>query len=138
MSNDQKADRAVGDALEHVRTAAQELHQAMSNTLAKRASATKADIENLLKQAKAADEAARSAMRTQQGAIKQKVTEAIEKLDTAQKHAAESLKSSGETFHASLTRALADVRGSVQKISEAVAAQRSERAAKQTPAKKAS
>ena len=134
----EKAHTTAGDALEHVRTVTQELHRAISDTLAKRSSATKAELDKLINQVKAADEAARSAMQTQQGTIKQQLTEAAERLDAARKHANEGLKSSGEAFHLSLTKALADVRASAQKMSEAVAARRSEHAAKQAPAKKAS
>jgi hypothetical protein len=73
-----------------------------------------------------------------QAAIKQQLTQAIEKLDSAHKHAADSLKSSGEAFLASLSNALADARAAVQNTSEAIAARRSEQAAKQAPAKQAS
>ena len=46
-------------------------------------------------------------------------------LEATQKHVAESLKSSGQSFQTSVQKALADARASAQKISEAVAAKRS-------------
>lgn len=86
-------------------------------------------------------------MTTRHEVVKWRLTEAIEKLEAAQKHASESLKSSGEAVRASapaietavlgtaeLLLALSDARASAKKISEAVAAWR----AKQVPAKHAS
>jgi len=128
-----KPDAAVRDALDHVRTATQELHRAISETLAKRANATKAEVEGVIRKAKDAADSAKSTMRarqeTAQGAVKQQLTQAIDKLEAVEKHASESLKSSGDAFHASLAKALADARASVQNVSEAVAARRSEKAA---------
>ena len=51
-------DPKVKDALDHVRTAAQELHGAMSDAAAKRAGATKADLEAFAQKAKAVTESA--------------------------------------------------------------------------------
>jgi ElaB/YqjD/DUF883 family membrane-anchored ribosome-binding protein len=130
------------DALDHVRTAAQELHQAISETLAKGTTATKAQVESVIKKAKDAAESAKSVMNARhelaQAAIKQQLAQAIDKLDSAQKHAGDSLKSSGEAFQASLSKALADARVAVQNTSEAIAARRSEQAVKQAPVKRAS
>lgn len=133
---------AVGDALNGLRTATQELHRAISDTLAKRTSATKAEVESVIKKAKDAAESAKSAMNSRQetahAAIKQHLTQTFEKLDSAQKHAAEGLKSSGEAFQASLSKALADARAAVQNTSEAIAARRSEQVKQQEPVKRAS
>jgi len=46
-------------------------------------------------------------------------------LEAVQKHATEALKSSGQTFENSIRQTLADARASVQKVSEALAANRS-------------
>ena len=133
---------AMSNALDHVRTATQELHRAISDTLAKRANATKAEVESVIKKAKDAADTAKSAMNARQEgaqtAIKQQLTQVIEKLDSAHKHAADSLKTSGEAFHASLSKALADARAAVQNTSEAIAARRSEQAGKNAPVKRAS
>lgn len=135
----EKPGAAARDALDHARVATQELHQTISGMLAKRAA--KAEVEGAIKKAKEAAEATRSAMRERQGAaqeaIKQRLTEAVNKLEASEKHVAESLKGSGEAVHANLGKALADARASVQNISEAVAARRSQ-AAKQASVKKAS
>ena len=123
----EKPGTSRGDGLDRIRTATQELHQAISDTLTKHANASKAEVESLVEQAKAAADSARSTMRAQHGAAtKRQLTQAIDMLEAAEKHAAESLKSSGEAFHASLSKALADARISVQRISEAVAERRSE------------
>ena len=135
----EKTAAAVRDALGHARVATQELHQAISGILAKGARATKAEVEGVIQKAKAAaDSAMRARQEVHQEAIKKQLSEAIDKLQAAEKHATESLRNSGEAFHASLGKALADARASVQKISEAVAARRSEQAAKRAPVKKAS
>ncbi len=137
----QKPD-AVSDALNHVRTATQELHRAISDSLAKRTTATKAEVEGVIKKAKDAAESAKSAMNarqeTAQAAVKQQLAQAIERLDSAHKHVADSIKSSGEALQASLSKALADTRAAVQNTSEAIAARRSEQAGKQTPVQRAS
>lgn len=145
MAKDQakdKSETALGDALNRVRAGTQELHQAISDTLAKRTSATKAEVEGLIEKAKGAADGARLALgikhEAEHGLVKQQLTEAVGLLETVQKDAAQSLKSSGEAFHASLTKALADARASAQKISEAIAARRSARAAKHAPGKHAS
>jgi prophage DNA circulation protein len=136
-----KLETALGDALDQVRAGAQELHRAISDTLAKRASATKGEVEGLVEKAKEAAEAARSALAVkheEHALVKQPLTDAVKLLEAAQKQTAESLKSSGEAFHASLAKALADTRASAQRISEAVAARRSARAAKHSSVKHAS
>lgn len=140
----EKPETAVQDTLEEVRTAVQELHKAISSTLAKRGNATKAEVEGVIKKAKDATESAKSAMSSRHEAAKQQLAEVVAKLEAAQGHAAESLKSSGEAVRKAgpaigaaalgatgLIMALAVVRDSAQKISEAIAARRSEHAAKQ-------
>jgi len=138
----EKSEAAVRDALDHARTATQELHQTISRTLAKRASTSKAEVEGAIRKAKEAAESTRSAVGARQGTaqdeVKKQLMAAVGKLDAAEKHAAESFKSSGDAFHTALGKALADARSSVQDISEAVAAHRSEQAAKHAPVKQAS
>lgn len=137
-----KEEKSVRDALDHARAVTQELHQAISGALAKRAGATKAEVEGAIQKAKAAAELARLAMRAQHGAAqeatKKRLTEAVGKLEAAEKHTAESLKSSGEAFRTSLSKALADARASLQNMSEAIAAQRAEQATKHHAVKRAS
>ena len=120
-----KDDTNVKDALDHVRAAAQELHGAISDAAAKRGGATKADLEAFAQKAKAVTESAKGSLSTQNEAAKKHLSEAVSKLEATQKHVAEGLKSSGQTFQTSINHALADARASVQKVSEAVAAKRS-------------
>jgi len=120
-------------ALDNIRTATQELHRAISGAIAKRTNATKAEVEGVIQKAKEAADSAKSTMRARQesaqSAVKQQLTNAIDNLQAAEKHASESLKNSGEAFHTSLAKALAGARASVQNVSEAVAARRAEKAA---------
>ncbi len=53
------------------------------------------------------------------------LADGVTHLEATQKHVAESLKSSGQSFQTSVQKALAEARASAQKISEAVAAKRS-------------
>lgn len=144
MANEQVVQKpdAVSDAFNQVRNATQELHRAISDTLAKRTSATKADVEAVIKKAKDAADSARAAVNAHhdaaQAAVKQHLTQTLEKLDAVQQHAIESLKSSGEALQSSLSRALADARSAMQNTTEAIAARRPEQAAKQAPVKHAS
>lgn len=137
----EKPATAVHDTLDHARIAIQELHQTISGMLANRASTRKAEVEGAIQKAKTAAAATKSAMGAQHGAaqeaIKQRLTEAVGKLEASEKHMTESLKGSGGAFDVALSKALADARTSVQNVSEAIAAQRSKQAAKH-PSKKAS
>lgn len=128
-----KPETAVRDAVDHVRAATQELHQAISDTMAKRGSATKAEIESFIQKAKAASDLARSAVHTQGEAAKQHLTQTVTKLEATREDATEileAIKKSGQVFRASLAKALADARASVQSASEAVAARRSQNVTK--------
>ena len=121
----EKMETNVKDALDHVRAATQELHGAISDAVAKRGGATKADLEAFGQKAKAVTESAKGSISTQQEAAKKYLTEAVTHLEATQKHVDESLKSSGQAFQTSVQKALADARASAQKVSEAVAAKRS-------------
>jgi hypothetical protein len=120
-----KMDTSIKDSLDHVRAATQELHGAISDAMAKRDGATKADLEAFAQKAKAAAESAKGSLGTQHDAAKKHLSEAVTYLEATQKHVAESLKSSGQAFQTSVQKVLADVRASAQKVSEAVAAKRS-------------
>jgi hypothetical protein len=115
----------VKDALDHVRTAMQELHGAIQDKAAKREGATKADLEAFALKAKAAAESLKGSIGAQNQAIKKHVSEAVSHIETTQKDIAEALKSSGEKVQTSVRKAAADTRASLQKVSEAIAAKRS-------------
>jgi len=119
------ADPKVKDALNQVRAAAQELHGAISDAAAKRGGAVKADLEAVPQKAKVIMESIRSSLGAQEEATKKHLKEALTNLETAQKHATESVKSTGQAFQASVRKTLADARASVEQISEAVAEKRS-------------
>jgi len=121
----EKIDSKIKDALDNVRASAQQLHGALSDAAAKRGGATKADLEAFANKAKAVTESAKASISAQQDVTKKHLTEAVTALEAAQKHAAEGLKSAGQSFQTSIKQAIADARASVQKVSEAVAAKRS-------------
>ena len=125
-----KMDTNVKDALDHVRATTQELHGAISDAVAKRGGATKADLEALAQKAKAVTESAKGSISTQHDAAKKHLADAVTHLEATEKHVGESLKSSGQAFQTSIQKALADARASAQKVSEAVAAKRSAISAK--------
>jgi len=127
-----KMDINIKDALDHVRASTQELHKTISDAVAKREGATKADLEAFAQKAKSVAESAKSSISTQNEAVKKHLADAVTHLEATQKHAAESLKSSGKAFHNSIKQAVTDARASVEKISEAVAAKRSAES-KKTP-----
>ena len=118
-------DTKVKDALDHVRTAAQELHGAISDAAAKRGGAVKADLQAIPQKVQAVTDSLKTSMGAQNEAAKKALSEAATYLEATQKHASESLKSSGQTFQTSVRQALADARAAVQKVNEAIAAKRS-------------
>jgi hypothetical protein len=120
-----KMDTNIKDSLDHLRAATQELHGAISDAVAKRGGATKADLEAFAQKAKAAAETAKGSLSAQQDAAKKHLADAITHLEATQQHITDSLKSSGQAFQTSVQKALADARASALKISEAVAAKRS-------------
>jgi len=115
----------IKGALDHIRAAAQELHGALSDAAAKSGGAVKHDLEGIPQKAKAVAESVRSSMGAQNATAKKHLTEAITNLEATQKHAAESLKSSGQAFETAVRQAVSDARAAVQRVSEAVAATRS-------------
>jgi ABC-type transporter Mla subunit MlaD len=119
------ADPNVKDALGHIRTAAQELHGAISDAMTKRGGATKADLESFGQKIKTLTDSAKTSISTQNTAVKKHMSDAVTQLEATQKKVADGLKASGDKVQTSVRQALTDARASVQKISEAVAAQRS-------------
>jgi hypothetical protein len=111
--------------LDQLRTAAQGLHAAISDAAAKQDGAAKAEIEAVGQKAKGVRESLKATMSVQDEATKKHLNAAAAALEAMQKHAAEAAKSSGQEFRASIRKILADARASAQKVSEAVAAQRS-------------
>jgi hypothetical protein len=118
-------DTQIKEALDHVRAAAQELHGAINAAAAKQAGATKADLDAFAQKTKSVAQSLKSSINIQQGAARKALTEAATKLETAEKHASEGLKASGQAFQNHLKEAVSDARASVDKINEAVAAARS-------------
>ncbi len=119
------ADPKVKDALNQVRAAAQHLHGAISDAASKRGGAMKADLETVPQKAKAIMESIKGSLGAQEEATRKHLKEAVTNLETAQKHAIEGVKSSGQAFQTSVRKTLADARASVATISEAVAEKRS-------------
>jgi hypothetical protein len=114
----------IKDALDHARTAAQELHAALSDAAAKHGGALRADIEAIPLMSKAIVESLKNSLGLQNESTRKSVAEAVTFLEATGTHAAEALRSSGEDAVNSIQRAIADARASAQKISEAVAEKR--------------
>jgi hypothetical protein len=117
-------DTKVKDAVDKARAAAQELHRAISDAAAKRGGAAKADLEGVPKMAKAAVESIKGCVAVQNDFAKKRLAEAVTYLEATGKHAADGVKSSGREFQTAVRQTIADARAAAQKVSEAVAAQR--------------
>ena len=117
-------DTQVKDAVDHVRSATQQLHKAISDAAAKRGGAVKADLQAVPQMAKAAADSIKGSMAAQNDAAKKRLAEAITYLDATGKHAADGVKSSGKEFQTAVRQTIADARAAAQKVSEAVAAKR--------------
>lgn len=115
----------IAKDITHVRTAAQDLHRALSDVAAKGADAMKADLETVGQKAKAATESVKATIGAENEATKKHLKDALEDFEALQKHTAEALKNSGEAFQASIRQTLADARAAAQSVSEAVATKRS-------------
>jgi len=114
----------VKDAIDEFRANAQDLFKKLSDAMAKRDGATKADLEALAKSAKVVADSARAAVISQSDAVKQCLTDSIASLEKARKDAEDGVKRSGQGFETALKQVLLDVRAAVAKASEAVAAKR--------------
>jgi ElaB/YqjD/DUF883 family membrane-anchored ribosome-binding protein len=119
------ADPKIKSAIDRVRAAAQDLHGAISDAMTKRGGATKADLESFGQKVKTITDSAKSTLNNQDAAVKKHMSDAVSQLEATQKRVNDGLKASGDKFQTSVRQALADAHASVQKISEAVAAQRS-------------
>jgi ABC-type transporter Mla subunit MlaD len=119
------ADPKIKNAIDNVRTAAQELHGAISDAMTKRGGATKADLQAFGQKIKTVTDSAKSTLSTQNATVKKNMTDAVTQLEATQKIVNDGMKATGEKLQTSVRQALQDARASVQKISEAVAAQRS-------------
>ena len=117
-------DTQVKDAVDQARTAAQELHKAISDAAAKRGGAAKADLEAVPLKAKAAIDSIKGSVAAQNEVAKKRLGEAVTYLEATRKHAAEGAKASGREFQTSVRQTISDARAAVQKVSEAVAAKR--------------
>lgn len=126
MANEKvtEADVKLRDALDQVRSNAQQLNKSMREALAARADATKSDIEGFVQKAKSTADAATAALRTQHAEAKKHLTTAIEKLRAVEKETSRSLKESGQAARAALDKAQVDARAAVGEVTEAVAALR--------------
>ena len=119
------ADPKIKNAIDNVRAAAQELHGAISDAMTKRGGATKADLQAFGQKIKTVTDSAKSTLNTQNATVKKQMTDAVTQLEATQKIVNDGMKATGDKLQTSVRQALQDARASVQKISEAVAAQRS-------------
>ena len=117
-------DTQVKDAVDQVRSATQQLHKTISDAAAKRGGAVKADLQAVPQMAKAAVDSIKGSMPAQNDAAKQRLAEAVTYLEATGKHAADGVKSSGKEFQTAVRQTIADARAAAQKVSEAVAANR--------------
>jgi flagellar biosynthesis/type III secretory pathway protein FliH len=93
--------------------------------MTKRGGATKADLEAFGQKVKTVTDSAKSTLNTQNATVKKQMTDAVTQLEATQKIVNDGMKATGDKLQTSVRQALQDARASVQKISEAVAAQRS-------------
>jgi hypothetical protein len=119
-----EADATLRDALNQVRSDAQQLNKSMHGALAARTDATKSDIEGFVQKAKSTADAATATLRTQNAEAKKHLTAAVEKLRAVEKETSRSLKESGQAARAALDKARVDARAAVGEVTEAVAALR--------------
>jgi hypothetical protein len=118
-------DTKVKDAVDQVRSATHQLHKAISDAAAKRGGAVTADLQAVPQMAKAAVDSIKGSMGAQNDAAKKRLAEAVTYLEATGKHAADGVKSSGKEFQTAVRQTIADARAAAQKVSEAVAANRS-------------
>jgi hypothetical protein len=119
-------DTEIKDAIDQVRSATQQLHKAISDAAAKRGGAVTADLEAVPQMAKAAVDSIRGSMAAQNEAARKRLAEAVTYLEATGKHAADGVRSSGKEFQTAVRQTIADARAAAQKVSEAVAATRTE------------
>jgi len=115
----------IKDALDHARTAAQELHGALSDAAAQRGAVVKIDLAALPLKARAIADSLGQSLDAQHAATRQTIGDAVTFLHATATHIGQSLNVTGQAAERSVERAVDDARAAVQKISEAVAAKRS-------------
>jgi exonuclease VII small subunit len=124
------AEAKVKDAIDNLRSAAQDLHKQISDAAAKRSGATKAEITALTEKAKNMVQSAKASIDTQKGNVAKHLTDAVSHLEATQANLSDSLKATGTSLDTSFKKGLAEARASVQKLSEAVAEKRAANSAK--------
>jgi exonuclease VII small subunit len=120
----------VKDAIEHLRSATQDLHKSISDAAAKRSGVTKADVAALAEKTKSVVRSAKATIDTQKGNVAKHLTDAVKHLEATQANLSDSLKAAGTTLDTSVKKGLMEARASAQKISEAVAEKRAANSAK--------
>ena len=118
------AEAKVKDAIDNLRSAAQDLHKEITEAVAKKSGTTKADITALTEKAKSVAQSAKASIDTQKGNVAKHLTDAVKHLEAIQANLNDSLKASGAALDTSVKKVLAEARASVQKVSEAVAEKR--------------
>lgn len=118
----------VKHALDHLRTAAQELHKTIDEAAAKHGAETKADLERFAQKAKAVADSIKGSMGAEQESAKKVFAEALTHLEAAQKqiadgqkHLVEGVKSHSKEFETAMHKALGEARASIDKINKAIA-----------------
>lgn len=120
----------VQDAIDSLRSAAQDLHRQITEAVAKRSDATKTDLAALAEKTKSVTQSAKASIDTQQGNVAKHLTDAVKHLEATQANLSDSLKATGTALDTSIKKVLAEARASVQKVSEAVAEKRAANSAK--------
>jgi exonuclease VII small subunit len=126
------AEAKVKDAIDNLRSAAQDLHKQITDAAARKSGATKADIAALTEKAKSLAKSAKASIDTQQGNVAKHLTDAVEHLEATQANLSDSLKATGTALDTSVKKVLAEARASVQELSEAVAEKRAANSAKKS------
>ncbi|HXB75874.1 MAG TPA: hypothetical protein VNX23_00460 [Bradyrhizobium sp.] len=126
------AEAKVKDAIDNLRSAAQDLHRQITDAAARKSGATKADLAALTEKAKSLAKSVKASIDTQQGNVAKHLTDAITHLEATQANLSDSLKATGADLDASVKKVLVEARASVQKLSEAVAEKRAANSAKKS------
>jgi exonuclease VII small subunit len=126
------AEAKVKDAIDNLRSAAQDLHRQITDAAAKKSGATKADLAALTEKAKSLAKSVKASIDIQQGNVAKHLTDAITHLEATQANLSDSLKATGADLDASVKKVLVEARASVQKLSEAVAEKRAANSAKKS------
>lgn len=126
------AEAKVKDAIDNLRSAAQDLHRQITDAAARKSGATKADLAALTEKAKSLAKSVKASIDIQQGNVAKHLTDAITHLEATQANLSDSLKATGAGFDASVKKVLVEARASVQKLSEAVAEKRAANSAKKS------